>query len=205
MSKSKIYAVKKGRTTGIFSSWDDCKSAIKGFSGAIYKSFESKQEAYAFLENVDIIKNNEILPRLNEGKVVAFTDGSFDANKKLYGSGVCVFAPNDVYVELCSSGSDERYVSSRNVSGEIMAVLNAIDYACKNGYSQISIFYDYEGIEKWITGEWRAKIPLSSYYKRYIDDKNELISIEFVKVSGHSNNKYNDRADKLAKSAILEK
>ena len=50
----------------------------------------------------------------------------------------------------------------------------------------------------------KTKTTLSSYYKRYIDDKNGIISIEFIKVSGHSNNKYNDRADKLAKSAIFE-
>ena len=86
-----------------------------------------------------------------------------------------------------------------------MAVLNAIDWACKNGYNQISIFYDYEGIGKWATGEWKTKTTLSSYYKRYIDDKKGIISFEFIKVSGHSNNKYNDRADELAKSAIFEK
>ena len=203
--KNKIYAVKKkGRTIGLFSNWEDCKRAVEGFSGAIYKSFESEEEARAFLEDIDIVKNDYISPRLNAGKVVAFTDGSFDADNKVYGSGVCIFAPNDIYVELRSSGRNENYIL-RNVAGEIMAVLNAIDWACKNGYNQISIFYDYEGIGKWATGEWKTKTTLSSYYKRYIDDKKGIISIEFIKVSGHSNNKYNDRADELAKSAIFEK
>ena len=202
--KNKIYAVKKGHTIGLFYSWDDCKSAVEGFAGAVYKSFESAEEARAFLEDVDVVKNDDILPRLNKGKVVAFTDGSFDADKKAYGSGVCIFAPNDIYVELCNSGRNEKYIDLRNIAGEIIAVLNAIDWAWKNGYDQISIFYDYEGIGKWASGEWKAKTTLSSYYKRYIDDKNGIISIEFIKVSGHSNNKYNDRADKLAKSAIFE-
>ena len=202
--KNKIYAVKKGHTIGLFYSWDDCKSAVEGFAGAVYKSFESEEEARAFLEDVDIVKNDDVLPRLNAGKVVAFTDGSFDADKKAYGSGACIFAPNDIYVELCNSGKNEKYIDLRNIAGEIIAVLNAIDWAWKNGYDHISIFYDYEGIGKWASGEWKAKTTLSSYYKRYIDEKNGIIAIEFIKVNGHSNNKYNDRADKLAKSAIFE-
>ena len=202
--KNKIYAVKKGHSTGIFNSWEECKKAIEGFAGAEYKSFESEEEAKAFIEDVDIVMINDILPRIKAGKVVAFTDGSFDASKKTYGSGACIFASETEYKELCSSGKNEKYIDLRNVAGEIIAVLNAVDWAWKNGYDQMTIFYDYEGIGKWATGEWQAKTVLSQYYKRYIDDKNGIISIEYVKVSGHSNNRYNDRADKLAKSAIFE-
>lgn len=202
--KNKIYAVKKGHSTGIFKNWEDCKAAVEGFAGAEYKSFEAEEEARAFLDDLDIVMNNDIAPRISSGKVVAYTDGSFDEGKKAYGSGVCIFAPRDVYVELSNIGKNEKYIDLRNVAGEIIAVLNAIDWAWKNGYDQISVFYDYEGIGKWATGEWKAKTVLSNYYKHYIDDKSGIISIEFIKVSGHSNNKYNDRADKLAKSAIFD-
>lgn len=202
--KNKIYAVKKGHTTGIFKTWEECKVAVDGFAGAEYKSFESEKEACAYIDDVDIVMNNDIIPRINSGKVVAFTDGSFDQGKHAYGSGVCIFAPNDVYVELSTIGRNEKYIDLRNVAGEIIAVLNAIDWAWKNGYDQMSIFYDYEGIGKWASGEWKTKTVLSNYYKRYIDDKTGIISIEFIKVSGHSNNKYNDRADKLAQSAIFD-
>lgn len=203
-SKVKIYAVKQGHSTGIFKSWEECKTAIEGYSGAMYKSFESVEEAEAFLNDIDIVMNNDVLPRVEKGKVVAFTDGSFDAGKKAYGSGVCIFAPSDVYVELCNIGKNEKYIELRNVAGEIIAVMNAVDWSWKNGFDNMTVFYDYEGIGKWASGEWQAKTSLTSYYKRYIDDKSGIISIEFVKVSGHSNNKYNDRADKLAKSAIFE-
>lgn len=204
MAKKKYYAVKKGHSTGVFNSWDECKPAVEGFSGAEYKSFESEAEANAYLEDVDIVMENDVIPRINEGRVVAFTDGSFDATKNKYGSGVCIFAPNHESVELSSWGNNQKYTDLRNVAGEIIAVLNAVDWAWKNGYEQMSIFYDYEGIGKWASGDWKPKTTLSSYYKRYIDDKNGIISIEFVKVSGHSNNKYNDRADKLAQSAVFE-
>ena len=203
-NKAKIYAVKQGNSTGIFNTWAECKTAIEGYSGAVFKSFESIEEAEAFLSDIDIVMNNDILPRVAEGKVVAFTDGSFDSGKKAYGSGVCIFAPSDTYVELCNIGKNEKYIDLRNIAGEIIAVMNAVDWAWKNGYDHLSIFYDYEGIGKWASGEWQAKTPLTSYYKHYIDDKSGIIFIEFNKVSGHSNNKYNDRADKLAKSAVFE-
>lgn len=46
----KYYAVKKGNKTGIFETWSECQESTKGFSGPIYKSFSSYDEAQAFLE-----------------------------------------------------------------------------------------------------------------------------------------------------------
>lgn len=49
---TKYYVVWKGRETGIFDSWEKCKSSIEGFDGAQYKSFKSKKEAEeAFKKN----------------------------------------------------------------------------------------------------------------------------------------------------------
>ena len=45
----KVYAVRKGRTTGIFMNWDDCKAQVDGFAGAEYKSFADPAEAMAYL------------------------------------------------------------------------------------------------------------------------------------------------------------
>ena len=43
--KPKYYVVWKGKQTGVFSSWDDCKKQIQGFTGAVYKSFKTKEAA----------------------------------------------------------------------------------------------------------------------------------------------------------------
>lgn len=53
MPPKKYYAVMKGRKTGIFTSWAECESQIKGFSGAIYKSFKTRQEAQSALDAGD--------------------------------------------------------------------------------------------------------------------------------------------------------
>lgn len=45
MAKQKYYVVWDGVTPGIYTSWNDCQLQIKGYEGAKYKSFESKEEA----------------------------------------------------------------------------------------------------------------------------------------------------------------
>ena len=49
MAKKKYYAVKKGRTTGVFTEWSECEEQIKGFSGAEYCGFATKKEALSYL------------------------------------------------------------------------------------------------------------------------------------------------------------
>ncbi|TAE69665.1 MAG: ribonuclease H [Bacteroidetes bacterium] len=45
MPKQKFYVVWKGRKTGIFDNWDECKTQVEGFQDAKYKSFATKTEA----------------------------------------------------------------------------------------------------------------------------------------------------------------
>ena len=45
MKKQKYYVVWAGVTPGIYDNWTDCQLQIKGYKGARYKSFESKEEA----------------------------------------------------------------------------------------------------------------------------------------------------------------
>jgi ribonuclease HI len=50
MPKStKYYAVKKGRKTGIFQTWDDCKSQTHKYQGSIFKSFKTMSEAQQYM------------------------------------------------------------------------------------------------------------------------------------------------------------
>jgi ribonuclease HI len=45
MGKKKVYVVWKGRKTGIFDTWDECKEQIHEFPQAEYKSFKTRQLA----------------------------------------------------------------------------------------------------------------------------------------------------------------
>lgn len=46
-SKNKYYVVWRGRLTGIFESWEECKLQIDGFEGAQYKGYPTRELAEA--------------------------------------------------------------------------------------------------------------------------------------------------------------
>jgi ribonuclease HI len=53
----KFYAVKVGRGAPVITNtWDECNSLVNGFSGAIFKSFSSRNDALAFLYDKDLEK-----------------------------------------------------------------------------------------------------------------------------------------------------
>ena len=45
MAEKKYYTVWKGVNPGVYDSWTDCQLQIKGFKGALYKSFSTREEA----------------------------------------------------------------------------------------------------------------------------------------------------------------
>ncbi|MBM6757634.1 viroplasmin family protein [Bacteroides mediterraneensis] len=45
MAKKKFYVVWKGVNPGVYASWTDCQLQIQGYKGAIYKSFDTEEEA----------------------------------------------------------------------------------------------------------------------------------------------------------------
>lgn len=57
----------------------------------------------------------------------------------------------------CPKGNDLEMASMRNVAGEILGAMAAVEKAEELGLSQLIIYYDYSGIEAWATGEWQAK------------------------------------------------
>ncbi len=90
----------------------------------------------------------------------------------------------------------------RNVAGELFAAAVSIKWAVENGYKSITLHHDYSGIAYWAKGEWKTNQAGTINYKKFIDDISKKINISFVKVKGHSGDKYNDMADKLAKEAL---
>ena len=48
--------------------------------------------------------------------------------------------------------------------------MTAVNWAIENKYPAVEIRYDYEGVEKWVTGVWRAKTPLTSKYAAHMQE-----------------------------------
>lgn len=50
MAKKNFYAVRTGKVTGIFQTWDECKASVDGYPGAKYKGFPTKEAAKEYLK-----------------------------------------------------------------------------------------------------------------------------------------------------------
>lgn len=61
MSKKKYYAVKVGKTPGIYFTWTDCSAQVTGYKGAKFKSFPTIEEALEFIgdDNIKSMKKQD--------------------------------------------------------------------------------------------------------------------------------------------------
>ncbi len=216
MAKKKYYGVKVGRVIGIYETWDECKKQVDGYAGAAYKGFPTKEEAEKYVQDTPpskIVEKNEnnnlkiddYINKLDDTTLVAFVDGSYDNESKVYGYGAVLVGKEGIKEEIIGSDNNKDYLDSRNVAGEIEGVQSAITHAVGKGYKKIAVFYDYEGIEKWAVGDWKAKAPISKDYIVFVNDMKRCIEIEFHKVKAHSGIIYNEKADELAKKSLLKK
>jgi len=136
MAKKKFYVVWKGRKTGIFESWNDCKEQIHGFAKAQYKSFGSKnaaEEAYS-KTYWEFIGKDTSKPEMSEEE------------KKLYGEPIL----NSISVDAACSGNPGLmeyqgvetetkkvifrkgpYKDSTNNIGEFLALVHALAHMKK--------------------------------------------------------------------------
>lgn len=215
MAKKKYYAVKVGKTPGIYLTWEDCKSQVDGVSGALYKSFPTLAEAEAYIGPVEDVPDRAVTgvsadAGVGEGAVVlpdlqtavAYVDGSYNVATGEYSCGV-VFLWGEEELHFAEKGENQELASMRNVAGEIMGSELAMKKALEFGMRALCIYHDYQGIASWCLGDWKTNKEGTRAYKEYFDSICDKIDIRFVKVKGHSGDKYNDLADELAKSVIF--
>lgn len=206
---AKYYAVYKGKSgvPKILTSWDECKAEVIGCKGAIYKSFKTKAEADEFLKlnsegKVQVKKKSESVSHTDIDGLSIYVDGSFSLEKGNFSYGLIAIEDGKEVYEDYGIGQDEDAIALRNVAGEVLGSLKAVEYALDNDYKEVTIFYDYQGIECWALGTWKRNKYLTQEYHRIMQEYMKEIKVNFVKVKGHSGDKYNDVVDKLAKKAL---
>lgn len=113
-----------------------------------------------------------------------YTDGSYTTkNPTVSGWG---FISEDKNVKRAGSLTGE-IVSMRQIGGELKAVMEAVKYAINNDYDEVTICYDYIGIEKWARNQWKANKRWTQAYRNWIMSQSRKIKINFLKVSGSKN------------------
>lgn len=190
----KYYAVRIGRNPGIYHTWDECKRETMGFKGASFKKFSTREDAEAFINEIEEDKKESA----EKDELVVYVDGSYRNSDKSHSYGVYMFNGEEEYTYSKRFFKDS---DMRNVSGEIKGAMRAMEEAAELGKKKIYLHYDYEGIRSWALGFWKTNKEGTIYYKNFYDSIKDKLEVKFIKVEAHTGVKYNELVDKLAKEA----
>ena len=166
----KYYAVRAGRKTGIFETWDECRAQTTGFKGASFKSFPTLAEAKAYMRGENDptkaapAENTTAAPE--EDGAVAYVDGSYHIGTKEFSCGAVLFL-NGEELHFSERFTDPDLAEMRNVAGEIKGSETVLRYCIEHDVPSVTIYHDYEGVAKWATGEWKAKKPGTIAYREF--------------------------------------
>lgn len=155
MSKAKYYAVIKGRQTGIFTSWSKCEEQVKGFSGAVFKSFSTRAEAETAIALAN--RDGQLLASATHqqpGKRSQSSPGH------LIEDSICVDAacsgnPGAVeYRGVCTATREVLFHQGpiphgTNNLGEFLAIVHALAYLKQQG-NNLPIYSDSETAILWV-------------------------------------------------------
>ena len=216
-----VYAVRVGNKRGKFNTWNECSRYVIGFPGAEYKKCDTEDEADRYLgiiKDGNVTGLTRVIPveaavtakktndcvsssQLAKGEAVAYIDGSYSAIEGAYSFG-CIFVSENGKKTISGMDTNKKLLEYRNVSGELVAAMLAVEQAKEQGVSKLTIVHDFAGTANWVHGTWVAKSELANAYRAYMRDNLKRLPIFFQWVKGHSGYKAGDKADYLAKNAL---
>ena len=143
-------------------------------------------------------------------KYLVYTDGSYSRDEGICHGGVVFCKPDGTIANRIHVKADNPYLNDLwNVGGELLAAYCAFfsivsDILKNHDESEsymIEIVYDYEGVGKWLTGEWRTKKTATAWYKKAIEDLRSKVPnllVQYTWVKGHGDDSLNKEADRMA-------
>lgn len=215
-ASKKFYAIAVGKKPGIYTSWPAAHTQVKGFPGAKYKGFQTRQEAEQWLENppthaptapgARAAKKISMAPADTSpkpGEITIYTDGGARFNPGPGGYGV-VQIYNGETKEL--SGGFKHTTNNRMELMGCIVALRDLEHRDKPVTVYSDSQYVVNGITKgWAKG-WRKRGWIKSNKQPAINpdlwaellELVEGLNIIFRWVKGHAGHPQNERCDELA-------
>lgn len=159
MSNQKHYVVWKGRKPGVFASWAECEQQVKGFAGAQFKAFGSRQEAEAaFRSEYEAYKGTS--SSLGKWKTASVKP----IIPSICVDAACSGAPGKLEYRGVFTESAEQifhfgpFEDGTNNVGEFLAIVHALTWMTKHR-SPLPIYSDSENGIAWVyTGRCRTNL-----------------------------------------------
>lgn len=178
--------------------WPECSAITKGHS-AEFKKFNTLQEVENYFNENKKLMTEEEAWKIKDA-VIYYIDGS--SKNGMIGWGV-IGLQNGVEIMRDNGSISPTTETSANITGELHAAKIAMMDAKINGYKEIYIVHDYQGIAAYVSGAWTARQKSSREYILFYKNICKDVKVNFIQLKGHTNNKYNDIADELAKAGTL--
>jgi len=132
------------------------------------------------------------------GKYEVYTDGSYSNGKVTFGF---VILKDGAPVHEGSGIVPPDFAKSRQVGGEIMAVLEALRWFEANGIPAAAVHYDFENLALWVRGVYKTNTDIS---RALVDAvRRSPVKLTWTKVKAHTGVHWNERVDQLAKAAAM--
>ena len=150
-------------------------------------------------------KSMKVLPGLPADALCCYVDGSFNENIPNYGYGLLCVLDGTIVHSASGAGTNGEATSMRQIAGELLGAIQALNYAKKNGYANVIVLHDYLGVANHATGTWKRTNPFSVTYHDWMQQffrDNPGMKVTFRKVPAHAGLFYNELADVLAKRSI---
>ena len=146
--KSKFYVVWRGVRPGIYDSWTDCQLQIKGFTGALYKSYPNKAEAQAAFQMGPSALKSETKVTVSYPKNVLQEALSVDAAcagnpGKMEYRGVLVGTKQEVFKQ-------GPFDKGTNNIGEFLAIVHGLALLKSKKLDKFPIYTDSRTAMSWV-------------------------------------------------------
>jgi ribonuclease HI len=218
-SQKKYYAVIRGSRPGIYTAWygpGGAEEQVRGYAGAIYKGFVTREEARHWLESPEVkirkasgrtqTTAEPAAPSSPSGRIIIYTDGGCTGNPGPGGYGA-VIIDSESRSEL-----SQGFRRTTNNRMELLACIAALDTlgAPADVILHSDSQYVVNGIGKGWARKWRANgwmrtkteaAENADLWAKLLDlcDRHR---VRFVWVRGHAGNRENEHCDRLATGAV---
>ena len=219
-----MYAVAKGRTVGIFSTWAECSASVNGFSSAVYKKFDTETSARDFIDansdqalvttscpKVDGIdySNLEFVPAY-----YVYTDGACSNNGRenaMAGIGVFFGIDDPRNVSQHISGKQTNNTAELTAIEKVYSILESDILSgipiCIVSDSEYAIRCVTTYGEKCAANQWKKVIPNMELVRRVYELYHGKSNVRFLHVDAHTGKTDvhsigNDHADRLANLSV---
>ena len=167
LGRTKVYVVTEPpQIRGIYATWRECETAVKGVRGARFQAVATREQAEAMLRGEGtaltpglwaFVDGNHlggvgvvIAEKIGDEEESVVEQGGFTVAEVLAGAGIALLSSKKAISDALGR--------LRNILAELAALYLALTLVPEG--ATVTVVHDYEGIGAWMEERWKTKDPV---------------------------------------------